>query len=166
MQISVDAHFDTLERHVLCSLSASIWRTLHMRQPRGNLGTGERVTSAVMGVALSLFASRAGGPLLKIAAGTAAFGLLGRAFAGHCAMKAALKHESSLRQGMSDQWRRMREPFRGAARRVADRLASPADAGDRTDEASRMSHQNERVTGSRVPPGAGDSEAGLTGVNS
>ena len=99
--------------------------------------------------------------MIKLAAGTAALGLLGRAFAGHCGMKAALKQESSLGRGMADQWQRMSEPFRGV-----DRHAAPAAAGDGTEEASWMSHQNGRVTGSRVPPGAGDSEAGMTGVNS
>jgi hypothetical protein len=135
-----------------------------MISSRGNLETGERVASAVLGVALSMLATRAGGPLTKIGAGTAALGLFARAFAGHCAMKAALKHESSLRQGASDQWRRMRQPFRND-----DRRATPADAGDGMDgmeEASWMSHHNGRVTGERVPPGSGDSEAGMSGVNS
>jgi hypothetical protein len=132
-----------------------------MMQSRGNLETGERVASAVLGVALSLLAARAGGPVMKIAAGTTALALFGRALGGHCAMKAALKHESTFRQGVSTQWQRMSQPFRRG-----DRRATPADAGDGRDETSWMSHQNGRVTGTAVPPGAGDSEAGLTGVNS
>src|SRR5438128_240317 len=98
-----------------------------MNSSRGNLETGERVASAVLGVALSMLATRAGGPLMRIGVGTAALGLFARAFAGHCAMKAALKHESSLGQGVSDQWRRMRQPFRDT-----DRQATRADAGDGT----------------------------------
>jgi hypothetical protein len=132
-----------------------------MNQPRGNLQTGERVASAVAGTVLSLLAARTGGPFMKIAAGTAALSLFGRAFAGHCAMKAALTHESTFREGVQDQWHRVREPLRRA-----DRRATPAHAGDPSERASWISHQNGRVTGTGVAPGSGDSEAGLSGVNS
>jgi hypothetical protein len=71
---------------------------------RGNLGSGERAASAVLGVALSVLSARRGGTILRTLAGIAGASLLARSLAGHCAMKAALQGDSSLRQGLSDQW--------------------------------------------------------------
>jgi hypothetical protein len=72
----------------------------------GNLSPNERSMSAVAGVASLIAAARM--PLiLKGALALAGVGLLARAAAGHCAMKAALRGHTTLRQGMEDQWSRL-----------------------------------------------------------
>jgi hypothetical protein len=103
-----------------------------MNQPEygGNLSGTERTVSAVLGVALSLFVFRGGGVLLRSAAALGGAGLLARAFAGHCAVKAALTRESSLGEGVRDQWRRMS----GGPR--AERFAAQESVEERADPMS------------------------------
>lgn len=48
----------------------------------------------------------------------------------------------------------------------ADRPAAPADAGEAADERGWYGHQEGRLTGLGVAPGAGDSEAGTSAINS
>jgi DUF2892 family protein len=79
-----------------------------MRRQIGNLSSAERATSALLGAALSGLALRRGSPLLRILGGVAGVALLSRAAAGHCAMKAAVKGDSSVAQGMKDQWHQLR----------------------------------------------------------
>lgn len=59
--------------------------------------------SAVLGLGMLLLMRR-GSPILRIAGGALAASLISRAVAGHCAMKAAVRGESSLKQGLTDQW--------------------------------------------------------------
>jgi hypothetical protein len=73
----------------------------------GNLSATERTVSALSGVALSLIMLRGKNPLVRALAGLAAAGLGARAYAGHCAIKAAVTKQVSLREGISDQWGRM-----------------------------------------------------------
>jgi type IV secretory pathway TrbL component len=108
---------------------------------RGNLKSGERAVSAVFGVALAMLAARRGGPILRTLAGVAGASLLARSLAGHCAMKAALNGESSLLDGVADQWRHTRvvaSNLRNAAERM--RAASgrgELDSGSEVTEARR-----------------------------
>jgi ferritin-like metal-binding protein YciE len=75
---------------------------------RGNLGPTERWVSIVSGAGLVL-ASLARGGLLGRTLGTAAgVSLLARGAAGHCGMKAALSGESTLGEGLRDQWSQLR----------------------------------------------------------
>jgi uncharacterized membrane protein len=76
-----------------------------MYERTGNLSRGERIGSAVLGLGMMLLMRR-GSPILRIAGGTLAASLISRAFAGHCAVKAAMTGETSLRQGLTDQWQR------------------------------------------------------------
>jgi uncharacterized membrane protein len=70
----------------------------------GNLSRGERIGSALIGLGAIWFLGRSRGPLGKFIGGTLGTSLIGRAFAGHCGMKAALTKQTSFRQGISDQW--------------------------------------------------------------
>jgi uncharacterized membrane protein len=63
--------------------------------------------------------TRRGSPMLKMVTGTVAASLVSRAFAGHCAMKAAITRQSSLRQGLADQWQHTAQ----MGRRIAGRHA-------------------------------------------
>ncbi len=76
-----------------------------MHEHAGNLSRGERIGSAVLGLGLLLLMRR-GNPLLRIAGGALGASLVGRAVAGHCGMKAAMTGETSLKQGLTDQWHR------------------------------------------------------------
>jgi hypothetical protein len=87
----------------------------------GNLSKGERLSSALLGGALSLLAYRSRNTAARLLTGSAALGLLSRALAGHCAVKAVLKGHASWREGLTDQWRalsrdtkRVREGLRGS----------------------------------------------------
>ena len=70
----------------------------------GNLSRGERMSSVLLGLGLMGFLGRSRGPVVKFVGGVLGGSLMSRAFAGHCAMKAALTGQSSLRQGLADQW--------------------------------------------------------------
>lgn len=73
----------------------------------GNLSGAERIGSAVFGIALPLLVLRTRSPWLRSLAATAGAGLLARAVAGHCAVKAAVTGKSSIGEGFRDQWRMM-----------------------------------------------------------
>jgi len=77
-----------------------------MNEGNGNLKGAERIASALFGIGLTLVAARRGGPLFRILMATAGTSLIGRAVAGHCAVKAAATGQSTFRQGIQDQWRR------------------------------------------------------------
>jgi hypothetical protein len=91
-----------------------------MQVKNGNLSSAERIGSALLGVGLTLLAARRGGPIFRTVGGIVGTSLIGRAFAGHCAMKAALTGESSFTQGVADQWQHTSEIGRQVAQRVAD----------------------------------------------
>jgi uncharacterized membrane protein len=76
-----------------------------MHSQPGNLSDGERFASAVFGVGLTMIAARRGGPLFRLLVGLAGTSLVGRAIAGHCGMKAAVTGQSTLKEGMQEQWR-------------------------------------------------------------
>jgi hypothetical protein len=107
-----------------------------MNDSNGNLGSGERVVSAILGVAFSLLALRRGGSVTRAVAGATGAALLARSFAGHCAVKAAVTGESSLSEGVAEQWRHMRERGDGLARTVEQ---TAADLSARVDEAGKES---------------------------
>ena len=101
--------------------------------PNGNLGSGERVVSGILGLAFSLLALRRGaGGVTRTVAGATGAALLARSFAGHCAVKAAVTGESSLSEGVAEQWRHMRARGDEVARTI-DGAASELSA--RVDEA-------------------------------
>ncbi len=79
-----------------------------MRAQTGNLTLNERGVSAVLGLALTVLGLRRGNFLVRAAALSAAGTLLARVAAGHCALKAAWKGDSSLREGLTEQARRLR----------------------------------------------------------
>lgn len=62
-----------------------------MTSQSGNLSTGERAASALIGVALSIVTLTAKGRVFGAVCGVLAGGLLARAAAGHCGIKAALQ---------------------------------------------------------------------------
>jgi hypothetical protein len=84
----------------------------------GNLGSGERVVSAILGAAFSLLALRRGDGVTRAVAGVTGAALLARSFAGHCAVKAAMTGESSLSEGVAEQWRHMRQKSDDLTRNV------------------------------------------------
>jgi hypothetical protein len=97
-----------------------------MTQKTGNLSDAERIISALLGVGLSVLALRRGSVLSRVAAGVAGTALLARAGAGHCAVKAVMSGETSLREGLSDQWQRLtgnaaelRDPHTGSGNDTA-----------------------------------------------
>lgn len=73
----------------------------------GNLSTTERSVSALIGVGFSVLALSRGAPLARAIFGAVAGGLLARAAAGHCGVKSVLRGHTTLREGLSDQWRGM-----------------------------------------------------------
>jgi hypothetical protein len=89
-----------------------------MNQQRGNLSSGERTASAVIGLGLTALAARRGGPILRTLAAVAGTSLLGRAVAGHCAMKAAVTGQSTWKEGLTEQWRRTSDMGRRFAQRA------------------------------------------------
>ena len=102
-----------------------------MTPQSGNLSNTERTVSTLLGSALALVAARRGSPILRALAGTASAALFARAYAGHCAMKAALTGQTSLTGGMADQWRRMSHtPRSGTLSRAAQSRAAQYDATD------------------------------------
>jgi uncharacterized membrane protein len=91
----------------------------------GNLSRGERIGSTVIGLGALWLLGRGRSPLAKIAGGTVGVSLISRALAGHCAMKAALRGQSSFRQGLSDQWshtKQMAGSFAGRRRSGIQRI--------------------------------------------
>jgi len=73
---------------------------------QGNLTTFERWLSLLGGVGLLMSAVR-GSTTGRLARGSAGLSLLARGAAGHCAMKAALSGESSLTEGLKEQWQQL-----------------------------------------------------------
>jgi ferritin-like metal-binding protein YciE len=95
----------------------------------GNLNTVERWLSLLGGIGLLASAAR-GSAAARIARGSVGLSLLARGAAGHCAMKAALTGESSLGEGLKDQWQKLTSQvtqLRQAAERI-DSLESLYDS--------------------------------------
>jgi len=89
---------------------------MYRSEQRGNLSGTERGVSAGIGTGLSLLVLRSGSPILRALAAVTGLALLARAAAGHCAVKAAVTGESSIGEGLRDQWNRMA----GRQSRVSD----------------------------------------------
>jgi Protein of unknown function (DUF2892) len=99
-----------------------------MTHQAGNLSGGERAFSALTGLSFAILALRGGSPLSRVLNGVTGAALLARSYAGHCGMKAAIAGEASLREGMAQQWGRMR-PMGGPWNDKQPR-ASSSDAVD------------------------------------
>ena len=78
----------------------------------GNLSGVERIVSALGGVALAWVGSRNGSPGVRIATVLAGAGLLTRAAAGHCGVKAVLQGRTSVREALRDEWNLLRRQAR------------------------------------------------------
>jgi len=72
----------------------------------GNVGAVERWLSLAAGIGLTLASFGRRGIVGRTALGATGLSLLARGATGHCAVKAALTGESSLREGLADQWSR------------------------------------------------------------
>ncbi len=82
----------------------------------GNLGTSERWWSLVAGAGLTLAALRGGGLLRRATLAAAGLSLLSRGATGYCGIKSAVNRQSSLSEGLREQWQRVRAGLgRGAA---------------------------------------------------
>jgi hypothetical protein len=121
-----------------------------MTQQTRNLSDTERAVSALIGLSLSVLSLRRGSLGLRALTGVSAAGLLARAFAGHCAVKAALAGHSSLREGIVDQWHGMAGPGRPAGNGMP---GSPAHAAtsDAVDESIDESFPASDPPASRLP---------------
>lgn len=76
-----------------------------MAAQHGNLSRAERTTSTLVGVGFTLMALSRVPLALRLLSGIFAGGLFARAAAGHCAVKSALAGDTTLVQGLRDQWR-------------------------------------------------------------
>jgi hypothetical protein len=98
---------------------------------------------------------RRGGGLVRAATGAVGLSLLSRAFAGHCAMKAAVTGQTSLRQGMSDQLRHMRNAVFGETddnlETHTERRAAGITRSRAVDEAVKESFPASDPPASRLP---------------
>ncbi len=79
-----------------------------MIERRGNLGPAERWISLVSGAGLTLAALARGGLVGRGLTALAGLTLLSRGASGYCGMKAALTGETSVREGMQEEWERLR----------------------------------------------------------
>lgn len=82
-------------------------------QRPGNLGSAERWLSALAGVGLLLTASR-GSTAGKLARSGLAASMLARASTGYCAIKGTLEGETTLQDGLRQQWQRLTETVSSA----------------------------------------------------
>jgi ferritin-like metal-binding protein YciE len=84
----------------------------------GNLSENERWLSGVAGLALGLIALRNRSAVGKLLLAAAAVPMLARSATGYCAMKSAIAGETSLRQGMQEQVRRIRQSLSATTGRI------------------------------------------------
>lgn len=92
-------------KYPLRPLSASL-------QP-GNVGTSERWLSAAAGLSLTLSALRGRGLMSRLLLASTGLSLLARSATGYCAVKSTLAGETSLKQGMQEQVKRLRQTVGG-----------------------------------------------------
>jgi ferritin-like metal-binding protein YciE len=83
--------------------------------PRDNVGPVERLLSLVTGVGLSLAALRRSTLLGRSAASAAGVMLIARGVTAYCPVKGAVAGDSSLQEGLREQWSRVRS---APARRI------------------------------------------------
>jgi hypothetical protein len=79
-----------------------------MSHQDGNLSSTERAVSAMIGLSLAAIAGQRGNVLFRTLSAVVGGALLARSYAGYCGVKAAVVGNGSLKEGMSDQWDRMR----------------------------------------------------------
>ena len=83
--------------------------------PPGNLTPAERWISLLAGAGLTLAALSRGGLLRRALLASGGLSLMSRGATGFCGMKAAVRGEASLSEGMREQWQRTRSQLgRGA----------------------------------------------------
>lgn len=87
---------------------SSAARRFSLAERPGNLSRAERWLSMIGGVGLLLAATR-GGAAGRLARTGVGVSLLARGATGFCAVKAALQGESTLGDGLREQWRRLSE---------------------------------------------------------
>jgi ferritin-like metal-binding protein YciE len=76
-----------------------------------NLGSSERWLSVLAGMGLTLAAVRGGGVLRRLALSAAGLSLLSRGATGYCGVKSAIEGDSTLIDGLREQWQRVRARF-------------------------------------------------------
>jgi Protein of unknown function (DUF2892) len=117
----------------------------------GNLSQTERMVSALIGLSLSILALRGGGLVIRALNGVAGAGLLARAAAGHCGVKAALMGQATLAQGLSTQWHQMRGNAGRLETRPSPQAARAAVSEDAIDRAANDSFPASDPPASRLP---------------
>lgn len=115
-----------------------------MARPNGNLSGTERGISAAVGLSLLVIAGRRGSSLGRVLSGLAGAALLARSYAGYCGVKSAVTGEGLLREGISEQWSRMRQ------RNVSSRDASESGSAA-IDDAVNDSFPASDPPASRLP---------------
>jgi ferritin-like metal-binding protein YciE len=100
-------------------------------QPRpDNVGATERWLSALAGLSLVLSATRGRGVLAALTRGAAGLSLMARGATGYCPMKGAMQGQSTIREGLQEQWDRLTAQAGDAAQRIRDRSALLLDSMD------------------------------------
>jgi ferritin-like metal-binding protein YciE len=100
-------------------------RRFSLAHRTGNLSTLERWVSTAAGVGLLLSATR-GSAAARIARGGVGANLLARGTTGYCGVKSALQGETTLSDGLKQQWQRLTETVSSA--KVATSLAARIDS--------------------------------------
>jgi ferritin-like metal-binding protein YciE len=88
-------------------MSFGFTRSIHSSR-LGNLTERERWISTVLGAGLTLGSLAGGGFLRRLALSAGGLTLITRGLGGYCGMKAAVSGQATLREGMREQWERVR----------------------------------------------------------
>jgi hypothetical protein len=122
-----------------------------MAQQSGNLSGMERGISSLLGVSLMTLAWRHGNSAVRLLCGLAGSASLARAYAGHCGVKAAVMGQGSLKEGMSDQWKRMVPTGGGPARDGTASVRTDSCSADAIDSTGSDSFPASDPPASRLP---------------
>jgi ferritin-like metal-binding protein YciE len=90
----------------------------------GNVSTSERWLSAAAGLGLTLRALKGHGFVRRVVLASAGLSLLARSATGYCAVKSTLAGDTSLKQGMQEQMRRVRRTIGTEADGTFDTMQS------------------------------------------
>src|SRR5690606_12877961 len=93
-----------------------------------NVAPIERWASALAGLGLMASAARVRGVLGRLTLGYAGLSLMARGATGYCPVKAAMQGQSTMREGLQEQWSRLTDGVSesaGAARRRVRHFRSP-----------------------------------------
>ena len=121
-----------------------------MARQSGNLSGIERGVSTLLGLSLMTLAGRRGSLVVRVLSGLAGTALLARSYAGHCGIKAAVLGQGSLKEGMSDQWKRML-PAGGTPREGQANAGSNSDGSIAMDDTVNDSFPASDPPASRLP---------------